>query len=150
MITARPLVFRGEAASRATSLPVLAVLALIMVGMLSLLYLTQASGAATAGYDLVTIQSQRDALRLRNEQLRLRIAEAQALDRVESQARTRLQMAPPVKVVYVRVPSARRSATSTGPQASGGNRDATVMDTVGRLISSAVAAVVGPVAGQRG
>ena len=109
--------------------------ALVLVAFVSLLYLAQTSGVATSGYDLQTIESERMLLKLRNDQLRLQIAQARSLERVELDARTRLKMAPPERVIYVSRPATPRPdalPTPTDPLTS-------AWTTVGNAAGSAAA-----------
>lgn len=82
----------------------LAIPLLILATVVSLLYLSQTSDVATTGYDIADLEAQKRELQMRNEQLRLQIAQLQSLDRVEHEAATRLQMGPPRHVVYVTAP----------------------------------------------
>ncbi|HUE75668.1 MAG TPA: hypothetical protein VMP10_02480 [Chloroflexota bacterium] len=76
---------------------------LVLLAMASLIYLVQASGVATSGYDIQTLEIQRRQLEARNEQLRARIAGLESLDRIESEAKVRLQMQAPPRVIFVAI-----------------------------------------------
>lgn len=77
------------------------IVGLILVTGLSLVYLNQTSDLAAASYDVAALQEEKTVWEMRNEQLRLQIAELQSLDRVDQAASTRLGMGPPSHVVYV-------------------------------------------------
>ncbi|MBI2939451.1 MAG: cell division protein FtsL [Chloroflexi bacterium] len=77
--------------------------AMLLVGLVSMLYLTQASGIATTGYDIQSLEAEKARWQLQNDQLRLRLGEAQALARVERAAREQLKMAPPDRLIYVQI-----------------------------------------------
>lgn len=100
----RPLVGpRRIADERTLNLPLLVFIGLTMVGLVSLLYLTQTSGVATAGYDIQALRAEKARWELRNDQLRLQISELKSLDRIEREAQSRLGMGPPSKLVFVQV-----------------------------------------------
>jgi cell division protein FtsB len=84
---------------------------LVLLAMASLLYLVQASGVATSGYDIQTLEIQRRHIEARNEQLRARIAKLESLDRIESEARVRLQMQVPPRVTFLTFESGASPAT---------------------------------------
>ncbi len=72
-------------------------------GLASLLYIAQTSGVATTGYDLQSLEGQRQLWLARNEQARARVAVLESLDRVETEAMTRLQMVAPKGIIFVAV-----------------------------------------------
>jgi len=74
---------------------------LLVATILSLLYLGQTSDVATTGYDIADLQTQKRVLEMQNEQLRLKIAQLESLDRIDHEAATRLHMGPPLRQVYV-------------------------------------------------
>jgi len=73
--------------------------------LVSLMYLLQTSGVATAGYDIQHLQVQRDDWQLRNEQLRFELAKRQSLTWIESEAMGRLGMvrAEPTALAYLKI-----------------------------------------------
>ena len=73
--------------------------------LVSLMYLLQTSGVATAGYDIQHLQVERDDWQLRNEQLRLELAKRRSLTWIEAEAIARLGMvrAEPTALSYVHV-----------------------------------------------
>lgn len=98
---------------------------IVGLGLLSLLYLSQASLVATQGYDIQSLESMRARWEAKNQQLRYRSAELRSVERIEKEARERLKMGPPSKVAFVRVaappaqPLTGRAAskeTATGAQ----------------------------------
>ena len=67
---------------------------IILVALTSMLYLTQASNVAATGYDITYAQDERVRLERQLQQLTIRAAQLQALDRVESEATSKLGMVP--------------------------------------------------------
>ncbi len=67
---------------------------IVIIALTSLLYLTQASNVAATGYDITYAQDQRAKLERELQQLKLQSARLQALDRLESDATTKLNMVP--------------------------------------------------------
>lgn len=80
----------------------LLVLAMVLLGA-GLLYLSQASSVATGGYDLLRLEAERTRWEIANSQIRYRVAELSSISRVASEARERLEMGPPVEVLYLEV-----------------------------------------------
>jgi hypothetical protein len=87
--------------------------ALAIVGLLSLLYVNQASDLAATAYDVSELQREKLRWEMRNEQLRLEIARLQSLDRVDREAAARLGMGPPRREIYVAVAPAVAPTPST-------------------------------------
>jgi hypothetical protein len=77
---------------------------LVAALLVALMYLVQASGIATTGYDIQHLQAERDDWQLRNEQLRLELAKRQSLTWIDSEATGRLGMvrAAPTALTYVK------------------------------------------------
>src|ERR1700694_1664917 len=73
--------------------------------LVALMYLLQASGVATVGYDIQRLQVERDDWQLRNEQLRLELAKRRSLTWIEAEATGRLGMvrAEPTALAYLKV-----------------------------------------------
>ncbi|MBI4320468.1 MAG: hypothetical protein HY675_18420 [Chloroflexi bacterium] len=92
-----------RAQGRALNLSILFVVALLLVAVFSLLYLTQASWVATTGYEIKRLEDQKNQWGIKNAQLRLKLAELQSLDRIEREGRGRLKMDVPAKVIFVPV-----------------------------------------------
>ncbi len=78
-------------------------LASVLAGIASLLYLTQTSEVATTGYSIQELKQEESAWQLRNEQLALEVARAKSLATVEVEATTRLLMTRPKGVVYLQL-----------------------------------------------
>ena len=78
---------------------------LLAASLVALVYLLQASGVATIGYDIQRLQSERDDWQLRNEQLRLELAKRRSLTWIEAEATTRLGMVrpEPTALTYLKV-----------------------------------------------
>ncbi|HEU5315181.1 MAG TPA: hypothetical protein VFX49_03670 [Chloroflexota bacterium] len=72
----------------------LVLVTIVLIALSSLLYLTQASNVAATGYDITYAQDQRARLEREVQQLSLRAAQLQALNRLESEATTKLAMVP--------------------------------------------------------
>jgi hypothetical protein len=78
---------------------------LLAASLVALMYLLQASGVATTGYDNQRLQIDRDDWQLRNEQLRLELAKRRSLTWIEAEATGRLGMvrAEPTALTYLKV-----------------------------------------------
>ena len=63
-----------------------------LVGLTSMLYLTQAANVASTGYDITYAQDERITLERKLQQLTIKEAQLQALDRIESEATSKLAM----------------------------------------------------------
>lgn len=72
--------------------------------MLSLVYLSQTSDIAASGYDIASLQAQREVLEMQNEQLRFQVAQLQSLDRIDREASSRLHMGPPEREIFISAP----------------------------------------------
>ncbi len=81
-------------------------LASVLVGIVSLFYLTQTSDVATTGYSIQELQVEENNWKLRNEQLALNVAKAKSLASVQAEATKRLGMVPAKNVVYLKAASA--------------------------------------------
>jgi cell division protein FtsL len=84
-----------------TSVRLVFVAALLLVGLLSWLYVRQTADLASTGYDVAELQDEATQWQMRNDQLRLQVADLSSLDRVDQIASSRLGMGPPDRVVYV-------------------------------------------------
>ncbi|MGQ9675033.1 MAG: septum formation initiator family protein [Chloroflexota bacterium] len=80
-----------------------------LLALLSLLYLSQASAVATAGYDIKRLESEKKQWQAKNEQLRFQVSQLRSLDRIEREASARLGMAKPQQVAFVSESAAPRS-----------------------------------------
>ena len=74
---------------------------IVLVALTSMLYLTQASNVAATGYDITYAQDERVRLERQLQQLTIREAQLQALNRVESEATSKLGMVPAPVPEYV-------------------------------------------------
>jgi cell division protein FtsL len=83
---------------------------LLAASLVALVYLLQASGVATIGYDIQRLQSERDDWQLRNEQLRLELAKRRSLTWVEAEATGRLGMVRPEPTALTYVISPQKPA----------------------------------------
>lgn len=88
---------------RSLSVPAGFTIALVAIALISLLYLAQTSAVATTGYDIKRLEDQKTQWEMKNEQLRMKIAQLRSLQRVEAEAGSRLKMGPPEKVIFVPV-----------------------------------------------
>lgn len=75
----------------------------LMVGLLATSYLAYTGSVATLSYNLQRLNAERDAWRMRNEQLRVELAKVQSLTWVEHQAVSRLGMQKPGELIYLTV-----------------------------------------------
>ena len=74
---------------------------IVLVALTSMLYLTQASNVAATGYDITYAQDERIRLERQLQQLSIRAAQLQALDRVETEATSKLAMVPAPVPEYI-------------------------------------------------
>ncbi len=88
---------------RQSTLPTLLSVAGAVVSLVTLLLLVQTSGITTTGYDVRRLEQERDDWQQVNYQLEAEIARFQSLDRIEKEAKGRLQMAPATDYVFVTV-----------------------------------------------
>jgi cell division protein FtsL len=79
----------------------LTLMAIVLVSVTSLLYLTQASRVAATGYDISHLEDQRAHLERQQQILLMRVAELQSLSRIEAEATGRLQMVPAAAPEYL-------------------------------------------------
>ena len=86
------------------SIPRLIFIAGLGVSVVSMLLLFQTSGVTSKGYDIQSLESQRDNLLRLNYQLDADIAKLESLDRVDREAKSKLKMVTPTSYVYVSVP----------------------------------------------
>jgi hypothetical protein len=112
----------------------------------SLLYLSQTSDIATTGYDIADLQTQKQELEMQNEQLRLKVAQLESLDRVDHEASTRLHMGPPQREIYVTaVPISIPPpvATPSQPSSSASSRTIALVRWIARQVSALRGAIPG-------
>lgn len=87
----------------ASTLPVVLIIAAMIVGMAAFLPLVQSSGATTTGGNIRRLEQEREDWSARLQEQEITVAELGSLTRIEQEARTRLKMAPPEEVHYIRV-----------------------------------------------
>ena len=88
---------------RPLSMPVVLTIALVAVGLAALLPLLQSSQTTTTGYNIRQLDRERNDWEARIHELEAEIASLAALDRVEKEARQRLNMQAPEQTVYLSV-----------------------------------------------
>lgn len=117
-----------RAGVKTLGMPAVFAVALVAIGLVSMLYLAQTSAVATAGYDIKRLEDQKTQSLNRNAQLRVRIAQLKSLERIDEEARARLKMGPPTRILYVPVDpqavasEARQLASSPGGVNSDGKK----------------------------
>jgi cell division protein FtsB len=84
-------------------MPAVLTIALVSVGLAGLLPLLQSSQTTTTGYNIRQLERQRNDWEARSHELEAEIASLAALDRIEEEARERLQMEAPARTVYITV-----------------------------------------------
>jgi cell division protein FtsL len=92
-----------RAKGRPLSMPVVLTIALVAVGLAGLLPLLQSSQTTITGHDIGELERQRNDWEARIHELEAEIASLAALDRVEKEARQRLDMQTPEETVYLSV-----------------------------------------------
>ena len=75
----------------------------LVVGLMAASYLAYTASVATSSYSIQRLRAERDAWRVRNEQLRVELAKARSLSWVEHEAVTRLKMHKAGQLTYLRV-----------------------------------------------
>lgn len=114
----------GRAATRESSGQIAAWVPLVAVllGIIGLFYLAQASDVTAMGYSIQELQVEEANWKLKNEQLRLELSRAKSLTVIEKEAATRLLMVPSKGNLYLKAPApeqARRvSLSARGDSAS--------------------------------
>lgn len=75
----------------------------ILTGLLATLYMTASARGTATTYRINDLQSQQAQLERSNAELRVKVSQAQSLDRVAKEATTKLNMTPldPNQVVYL-------------------------------------------------
>jgi cell division protein FtsL len=92
-----------RAKGRPLGMPVVLTIALVAVGLAALLPLLQSSQATTTGYNIRQLERQRNDWEARIHELEAEVASLAALDRIEEEARQRLNMQTPEHTVYLSV-----------------------------------------------
>ena len=89
-----------------------------VVALGTILVLGQTSMVATAGYNVERLQEQTALLERRNDELAAEVAALRSLDRIEREARSRLNMVTPTSYLYITVdasPSGPATLPTKGP-----------------------------------
>lgn len=88
--------------------------------LVAMVYLLQTSGVATAGYDIQSLQVQRDDWQLRNEQLQFELSKRRSLTWIEAEATGRLGMVrpDPTSLTYLGNGTTRTVAQTPTPTSS--------------------------------
>jgi hypothetical protein len=88
-----------------------------LVGVIAGGYLAYVGNVTTSGYEILSLQAERDAWRTRNAQLRVEIGKARSLTWVEHEAVGRLRMQPASALLYLRVDDGPRDVAQPAPAA---------------------------------
>jgi len=89
----------GEDLWAAPAALVLLAVALLAVGFL---YLRQTSIIATGGYDLARLEAEQSRWEIKNRQLSYQVSELSSMQRVDKEARERLEMTAPQDLVFLK------------------------------------------------
>jgi len=84
-------------------MPVVLTIAVVAVGLAGLLPLLQSSQTTTIGHNIRQLERQRNDWQARIHELEAEIASLAALDRIDKEARQRLDMQTPEHTVYLSV-----------------------------------------------
>ena len=74
-----------------------------LVGLAPAIYLAQTGGVLATGYTIQRLRAERNAWRIRNQQLELELAKARSLGWIENDAVSRLGMQRPIQQTVVHV-----------------------------------------------
>ena len=80
-----------------------ALVLLALVALAPTAYLAQTGGVLATGYTIQRLRAERNAWKVRNQQLELELAKARSLAWIETEAVTRLRMQRPAQQTVVRV-----------------------------------------------
>lgn len=89
-----------------STLPLVLIAAMMIVGIAALLPLMQSSGAATTGGNIRRLEQERSDWQAQLQAQELKVAQLASLSRIEQEATTRLRMVQPAEVYYFRVDTA--------------------------------------------
>ena len=89
--------------ARASTLPVILIIAAMIVGLTAMLPLVQSSGATSTAGSIQRLQTDKAALQAKLRELETEVATLGSLSRIQQEASIRLQMEPPKDVRYIRV-----------------------------------------------
>ncbi|MBI3968040.1 MAG: hypothetical protein HY329_20565 [Chloroflexi bacterium] len=116
------------------------ILGLLVIGVLAFAYLSQASRVAKTGYQITHLEEQKARLLAANDQLRLELADYRSLDRIEREAKARLKLGPPTRIVYAVEPAPIALALVDRPRLSDVQPDPPLWLQVGAALSWLVGA----------
>jgi len=88
------------------NLPVVLTIAAVIVGFAAMLPLVQSSGATSRAGQVQQLQDEKNGMQARLRELELEVAGLGSLARIESEAKTRLQMELPKETHYIAVDAA--------------------------------------------
>jgi len=118
------------------------VVLILLIALAPPTYLAQTSGAVATGYTIQRLQGERDAWKLKNQQLELEVAKARSLAWVEAEAVNRLGMQRPAQQTVVAVdvmpPKVASEARPPAPARAAGSAElepSAGADPVARAIS---------------
>jgi|SRR3990172_2258228 cell division protein FtsL len=89
--------------ARASTLPVILIIAAMIVGLTAMLPLVQSSGATSTAGSIQRLQTDKAALQAKLRELETEVATLGSLDRIRQEASVRLEMEQPKDVRYIRV-----------------------------------------------
>jgi cell division protein FtsL len=90
-------------AARASTLPIVLIIAAMIVGLTAMLPLVQSSGATSIAGSVQRLQEDKAALQARLRELETEVATLGSLGRIQQEAKVRLEMEQPKDVRYIRV-----------------------------------------------
>lgn len=94
------------------------ILVAMLVGLASIVWLSQTSTIVSYGYNIEKMDKQMTALNQQAEQLQSQVAFYENLARVEEEAKTKLGMIPAKTVIYLKIPSSPIAPATTGSKNS--------------------------------
>jgi hypothetical protein len=129
-----------------------AIILLLLVGLAPPAYLAQTGGALTTGYTIQRLQADRNAWKVRNQQLELELAKARSLAWVEAEAINRLGMQkasqqtavridlppPPIRTES-RAPGVERTQPAPPPQPTILSPETSWLQRVGAVLADSIA-----------
>ncbi len=92
--------------AQSPGLPVILTVAAVIVGFAAMLPLVQSSGATSTAGKIQRMEQEKAGMQARLRELELEVAELGSLSRVETEAKTRLEMEAPKEVHYLPVDAA--------------------------------------------
>jgi hypothetical protein len=91
----------------------------ILVGCLAASWLAYVGSVSTSSYNIQRLRAERDAWRIRNEQLRVELAKARSLTWVEHEAVSRLGMQKAGQLTYLELEPSSAQASAPPPSSAG-------------------------------